>query len=214
MFLDLSSNSLDGMISEAHMSNLSTLDFMDLSFNSLLLNFSSGWAPSFQIGCIKLAACKLGPSFPKWIQTQNKFDVLDISDAKISGTVPEWFWGQSSLLNYLNLSYNDLSGMLPDLALKFCGYPGIDRSSNLFEGQIPPIPPNVTSLLLSENMFSGIISFVCEMIGPYFSYMDLSDNQLSGQLPNCTMRWQKLIILNLQTINFLDNFQTIWTPTV
>lgn len=82
------------------------------------------------------------------------------------------------------------------------GYHGIDLSSNFFEGLIPLIPSNVTSLLLSKNTFLEKISFVCEIIGLCLSYLDLSNDWLPGQLPNYTMYWQKLIILNLANNNF------------
>ncbi|KAK0590033.1 hypothetical protein LWI29_021907 [Acer saccharum] len=63
-FLDLFGNSLHGMITEGHMSKLSGLMFMDFSFNSLSLNFTSDWFPPFQLEYIGLLNCKLGPHFP------------------------------------------------------------------------------------------------------------------------------------------------------
>lgn len=152
---------------------------MDLSFNSPSFNFSSGWIPPFQLSPIKPAACSLGPHFPKWIQTQNRYVVLDMSNAGILGTIPDWFWDQSLELNFLNLSHNHLTGMLPDLSMKFAGHPGIDLSSNSFQGPIPPLPPTLTSLILSENQFSGSISNLCatDTIGGGLEYVHLSDNK-------------------------------------
>ncbi|KAL7233291.1 hypothetical protein ACSBR1_017007 [Camellia fascicularis] len=48
-YLYVSSNSLEGIISEAHFSNLYSLQYLDLSFNQLVLNFSSDWDPPFQL---------------------------------------------------------------------------------------------------------------------------------------------------------------------
>ncbi|KAH7853061.1 hypothetical protein Vadar_032732 [Vaccinium darrowii] len=70
-YLDISSNSLEGVISEAHFSNLSSLKILDFSFNSLVFNISSNWIPPFQLDVIGLASCKLGPDFPKWLRNQN-----------------------------------------------------------------------------------------------------------------------------------------------
>ncbi|XP_024046504.1 receptor-like protein EIX1 [Citrus clementina] len=201
--LDVASNSLEGMVTEAHLSNLSRLTYLDLSHNSLILNFGSGWVPSFELNIIRLGACKQGLQFPKWLQTQNKFSELDVSAAEISDTVPNWFWDLSPNLYYLNLSHNHFTGMLPDLSQKFTAYPPeIDLSANSFEGKIPPIPLTVTSLILFKNMFSGSLSFLCQISDEHFRYLDLSDNLLSGELPNCSKNFQKLTVLNLANNKF------------
>nr|POF00236.1 leucine-rich repeat receptor-like protein kinase pxc2 [Quercus suber] len=92
--LDVSLNYLQGVISEAHFSNLSKLLSLDLSGNSLTLEFDFNWVPPFQLDELYLRSCKLGPRFPNWIRTQRNVTILDISNAQISDTVPaEWFLG-------------------------------------------------------------------------------------------------------------------------
>ncbi|KAI8007391.1 Receptor-like protein EIX2 [Camellia lanceoleosa] len=210
VYLDLSRNqitsslnSFQGIISEAHFSNLYSLQYLYLSFNQLVLNFSSDWDPPFQLREISFASCKLGPYFPKWLQKQNKISELDISAAEISDTVPSWFWDLSPKLKFLNLSCNQITGLLPDLSSKFTDFIGIDLSSNRFTGQIPPLPSNLTFLNLSKNMFSGSISFLCAISGTdYFNYLDLSSNLLSGGLPNCWEHLKALTVINLANNNF------------
>ncbi|KAK2664904.1 hypothetical protein Ddye_003478 [Dipteronia dyeriana] len=200
-FFDASSNDLEGTITEAYMSNLSRLSYFDLSSSLLTLNFKDGWVPPFQLEIILMRDCKVGPHFPKWLQTQRIFSRLDISNARISDTIPDWFWDLSPKLDLLNISHNHISGVLPDLTLKFPEIHGIDLSYNNFEGSIPLVPPTVAYLILSKNKFSGSISFLCGITGEYFSHLDLSDNQLSGSLPNCSIRWQRLNLLNLANNN-------------
>ncbi|TXG64116.1 hypothetical protein EZV62_011110 [Acer yangbiense] len=199
--LDVSSNFFEGMITEAYLSNLSRLRYLGISSNRLTLNFKDSWVPPFQLEYISMRGCKMGPRFPKWLKTQHIFHELDISDNRISDTIPNWFWDLSPNLYSLNISHNRISGVLPNLTLKFYGNPAIDLSCNNFEGTIPPIHPSVTSLILSKNKFSGSISFLCGITGEYFSFLDLSDNQLSGSLPNCSVPWRRLIILNLANNN-------------
>lgn len=197
--LHASSNSIQGTISESHFANLSKLKELDLSLNSLALEFSSDWIPPFQLDVIKLEGCKLGPHFPKWLQTQNHFSELHIPSAGISDSVPNWFWDLSPNIHYLNLSNNQINGVLPDLSLKFAEFPSLDFSSNQFEGPLPLFPTNVTELYLSENKFTGSISLLCAN----FIALDLSDNRLSGELPDCWMHMMEgLIILNLAMNNF------------
>jgi EIX receptor 1/2 len=78
--LDVSSNSLEDDVTEYHLSNLSILHQLDLSFNSLSLKFSLAWVPPFHLDTIGLSSCKLGPAFPRWLQTQKNFSWLDMSD--------------------------------------------------------------------------------------------------------------------------------------
>ena len=83
---------------------------MDLSDNSLVLEFSQKWVPSFQLRYIGLRSCKLGPTFPKWLQTQNDFGYIDISNTGISDFVRKWLWAKLVVHKgmEIDLSYNYL----------------------------------------------------------------------------------------------------------
>ena len=95
-----------------------------------------------------------------------------------------------------------MRGKVPDLSLRFdISGPGIDISSNHFEGPIPPLPSNATSLNLFKNKFSGSISFLCSLSNRLI-YLDLSNNLLSGKLPDCWFQFDSLVILNLANNNF------------
>ena len=85
--LDLSNNPLEGVISEAHFSNLTKLKGLGLSNTELVFNFSSNWVPPFQLAKILLSSCQLGPQFPNWLQTHKNLSWLDISNSKISDTL-------------------------------------------------------------------------------------------------------------------------------
>ncbi|GKV12600.1 hypothetical protein SLEP1_g23721 [Rubroshorea leprosula] len=156
----ISGNSFNGVITEAHFSKLSKLKGLSLSSNFLSFNISLDWIPPFQLDGIYLSSCKLGPKFPKWLQTQGSFLYLDLSSNEISDTIP-------------------------------------DLSQNKLEGPLPLFPANSTSLSLSNNGFSGKISSLCSITGNMFALLDISFNQLSGELPDCMASWSKLEILNL-----------------
>ncbi|KAM7481659.1 hypothetical protein LguiB_006242 [Lonicera macranthoides] len=199
--LSLRNNKLKGRIPES-IGLLSNLKGLDLSFNSLTLEFSSDWTPLFQLDFISLSNCKLGPHFPQWLRSQNNFSAVDISSAGISDIVPYWFWDLSPRLQDLNISNNQLHGMLPDLSLKFANLPTIDLCSNHFEGPIPLFPHNVSLLNLSKNMFTGSIISLCTFGTNFLYYLDLSDNQLSSEVPNCWISKKNLEILDLANNNF------------
>jgi len=87
----------------------------------------------------------LGPSFPKWLQNQNNYTVLDISLASISDTLPSWFSDFSPDLKILNLSNNQISGRVSDLIENTYGYRVIDLSSNNTFASSPYQCPNILS---------------------------------------------------------------------
>ncbi|WVZ13731.1 hypothetical protein V8G54_011297, partial [Vigna mungo] len=135
--LYISSNSLKGVLTDYHFANMSKLEYLDLSDNSLGFAFTQNWVPSFQLLSIHLRSCQLGPTFPTWLQTQNKFVHIDISNATISGIIPEWFWAKLPLQKVMNMniSYNSLQGTIPNVSSTYVST-SMHLGSNQFEGSI------------------------------------------------------------------------------
>ena len=197
--LDLSMNSIRSTISEAHLSNLTSLGYMSTSHNSLTFELSSEWLPPFQIGELSLASCKLGPKFPNWLRNQEYIDHLDISNSQISDTIPMWFWNISSSLSLLNLSSNQITGKFP---WKGGHIREIDLSSNFFDGPLPPIPTKCSKINLSRNRFSGTLLSLSVVKDISLRFLDFSHNQLFGTLPDNWIYFQGLVFLNLGYNNF------------
>ncbi|KAK1260543.1 hypothetical protein QJS04_geneDACA001977 [Acorus gramineus] len=221
--LDLSSNYFEGVVSEVHFAKLTKLKFLYLSSNLFTFRVSSQWVPPFQAVDIRIGSCHLGPDFPAWLRSQTKFSFLDISNAKISDTVPNWFWNLSPPATFLNLSRNQMRGQLPHNALEFGSLQTVDLRSNQFVGPLPRLPSAVEDLLLSNNSFSGPIvlnitetkaglralflsnnviegsipSNICTRL---LFNLDLSNNYLSGELPNCWATSSRI-----ETVNFANN---------
>ncbi|XP_031126942.1 receptor-like protein EIX2 [Ipomoea triloba] len=191
-----SSNLLEGDVTEAHFSNLTNLQFLDLSNNvALSFNLRSSWSPPFQLRSLSLAKCKVGPQFPKWLQTQSKVLEVDISFGGISDKIPNWFWNMSKSYQSLNLSYNNIGGRLPHFLP-----PIVDLGSNKFWGPILINPQEASILHLSNNKFVGSISFLCSISSA--TSIDLSYNQLSCEIPDC---WNKSFVDDLHVLNFANN---------
>ncbi|KAK1397811.1 LRR receptor-like serine/threonine-protein kinase FLS2 [Heracleum sosnowskyi] len=198
--LDLSMNSINSTISEHHLSKLHSLNWMDASFNSLTFNLSSEWLPPFALEKLSLASCKLGPNFPLWIRNQTGIRSLNFSNNQIN-TIPMWFWNISTSMKMLDLSSNTIGGILPSISF---GIEELDLSSNYFEGSIPLISPECSKINLSHNKFSGKLSFIFEVPSSLimWSFLDLSHNLFTGEVPDSWGQISLLVFLNLGNNNF------------
>lgn len=94
--LYLNSNSLKGVLTDYHFANMSNLDSLDLSDNSLALTFIQNWVPSFQLSKIGLRSCMLG-----------------VVGNKLSGPIPAWIGSNMQELEILSLGSNHFNGSLP-----------------------------------------------------------------------------------------------------
>ncbi|KAI3448864.1 hypothetical protein Pfo_005529 [Paulownia fortunei] len=202
--LDVSSNYLTGTVSEVHFSKLTKLKILSLACNSFILNAGSNWLPPFQIRNLNMGSCRLGPSFPGWVKSQNEIMFLDISNASISGSIPLWFWDLSFNLSLLNISFNQLQGQLPS-SFQVTPFADIDFSSNLFEGSIPLPTVPIELLDLSNNRFHGPIPQNISDVMPDLIFLSLSSNQLTGQIPASIGNMSLLSVLDLSRNNLMGS---------
>ncbi|XP_068501271.1 receptor-like protein EIX2 [Phaseolus vulgaris] len=209
--LYMESNSLKGVLTDYHFANMSKLQRLFLSDNSLALTFTQNWVPPFQLLTINLRSCKLGPTFPKWLQTQNKFFIIDISNNQLSGKIPNC-WSHFKSLTYLDMSHNKFLGKVPtSMGLLFHLQALLLRNNNL-TNEIPfslrrctklvmldlaenkltgPFPAWIGSnlkklqiLILGSNNFYGTLpTQICYLKN--MQLLDLSINNLFGQIPKC-----------------------------
>ncbi|XP_057441601.1 receptor-like protein EIX2 [Lotus japonicus] len=195
--LNMESNNLEGVISDSHFANMYMLKSVKLSYNPLVLMFSENWIPPFQLVSIFLSSCMLGPKFPTWLQTQKYMYELDISNAGISDAVPMLFWYQTTMLKYMNISHNNLTGTVPNLPIRFYVGCHVLLASNQFTGSIPSFLRSAGSLDLSSNKFSDSHELLCANTTiDELGILDLSNNQLP-RLPDCWSNFKALVFLDL-----------------
>ncbi|XP_029120177.2 receptor-like protein EIX1 [Elaeis guineensis] len=200
--LDLSSNSFTGYLTEVHFSNLTRLDFLGLSYNSLNIISSDSWIPSFNALFIYMSSCNVGPKFPAWLRTQTNLFMLKLNEAGISDKIPSWFWKMD--INHLNLSHNCMEGQLPS-SLGSHIYAYLDLSSNCFSGPIPNLKAQY--MILSNNSFSGPIS-LSFLNSPMV--LSLSHNHLNGSMPQLHFNRTFLRVLDLSNNELSEGFPDSW----
>ncbi|XP_074284150.1 receptor-like protein EIX2 [Silene latifolia] len=98
------------------------------------------------------------------------------------------------------MSYNKIYGVLPNW-LNISIFE-IDLSSNLFEGVVASGIANSGNLFLNDNRFSNCSFFLCQKIKNSLGQLALSNNLLSGELPDCWMHFSYLSSLNLENNEF------------
>ncbi|KAI3822923.1 hypothetical protein L1987_10524 [Smallanthus sonchifolius] len=208
--LDISSNSLRGIISESiGKSKLRTIDLSNNSLEGPLGTSKAHMSNLSYIEYIDLGSCKLGPSFPKWIQTLKNLTHLDISNTRISDIVPDEFWNMwPSRLTYLNISSNNFTGKIPDLLSNFDPESSIiDLSSNNFYGEIPDCLwhfKHLKVLNLGHNKLSGRLRASIES-SVELEVLYLYNNNFSGDLPLSLRNCTKLTFLDLGANKFSGN---------
>ncbi|KAG6428376.1 hypothetical protein SASPL_112627 [Salvia splendens] len=191
-------NKLEGVVNETHFEKLTKLKYLFASGNNLSLKVSPNWIPPFQlVEEIGIGSWNLGTAeIPSWINELHKnVSVLDLSDTGLSGEVPTWVWGVS----ILNLSHNQFHGEIPDFKpwKHHHAFPYQRRmylSSNRFSGSLPRVSYDMLELDLSNNSFSGSLShFLCDAtFDTYVKILHLGNNLISGEIPNCWMKWSSL----------------------
>lgn len=224
-WLDVSNNSLTGVVSELHFAKLSNLTFLNMESKMLVWNVSSKWVPPFQLDYINLGSCRLGPEFPPWLESQKFISQLWLSNTSISKPVPDWFERLVlPTVSLLDLSNNEITGKVFEFQkaneyvflgsnkfeFLFQRFPlttkVIDLSNNLLTGQFPRTYDNQNefgtySLTLANNNLRGHIpKYLCLT---NITVIDLSKNQLSGELPSCIGSQEYLFQLDLSSNNLV-----------
>ncbi|KAF7815744.1 Receptor-like protein EIX2 [Senna tora] len=194
--LNLEGNSLVDVITEVTFSKLSKLETLQLSSTGVEFDLNSNWVPPFQLHELSLRNISLGPNFPTWLYTLKSLDSLDISSSRVSSIDDEdMFWSFLAKIGDVDISHNSISGDLSEVTLNSTY---IDLSYNDFTGELPHISSNLIRFGASHNSFSGtLFSVLCHHGENAVEHLDISNNLLTGQLPDCWANWKLLVYLNL-----------------
>ncbi|XP_057470437.1 LOW QUALITY PROTEIN: LRR receptor-like serine/threonine-protein kinase GHR1 [Actinidia eriantha] len=169
-YLNLSHNQLRGSLvggSEAQI--FGNLKVLDLSYNQL-----SGELPGFNF--------------------VYDLEVLKLSNNGFSGFIPNGLLkGDSLVLTELDLSGNNLSG--PISMITSTTLHTVNLSSNALSGDLPLLTGSCAVLDLSRNQFGGNLTRLLKWAN--IEILDLSQNGLTGPIPEVTSQFLRLNYLNL-----------------
>ncbi|MBA0731022.1 hypothetical protein Golax_023170 [Gossypium laxum] len=154
VLLNLEGNGLDGPIPD-FLRNMTSLRHLDLSHNY----FNS--------------------SIPEWLYNFSTLQVLRLYGNELQGDISSAIFNIRTL-SELDLSWNDLEGKLPRAAGKLCKLRSIDLSGIRLNQDISHI----------FEILSGNDTLAMVVLG-------LANNLLSGEIPDCWIKWQSLRVLRL-----------------
>jgi hypothetical protein len=127
--------------------------------------------------------------------------ILQLQQNGITGTVLGFDFARLLNLEYLDLHYNKLYGLLTDLPKSLTYF---SVASNNMNGTIPPSWSslvNLETLGLAHNRFSGSITAVSMM--KKLTVLYLRDNMFSGLIPRFLAMLSSCVVMDLQNNNFV-----------
>ncbi|XP_027185035.1 probable LRR receptor-like serine/threonine-protein kinase At4g20940 isoform X2 [Coffea eugenioides] len=197
-YLNLSHNQLTGsLVDEAQI--FGNLKVLDLSYNQLYGDLP-GFTFVYDLEVLKLSNNRFSGFIPNDLLKSGSLVLteLDLSGNNLTGPVSMI---TSTTLQTLNLSSNALSGELP-LVTGSCVI--IDLSSNQFEGNLTRMLKwgNLEIIDLSQNRLTGPIP---ESTAQFLrlNYLNMSHNLLNGSLPKVLTQFPKIGTLDL-SFNLLN----------
>lgn len=197
--LNLSYNQISGSLPD-NVGNFGLVENFDISFN----NFS-GELPAAISSLVNLQVLKLNHNgfhsiIPSGILNCKSLVLIDVSSNKLNGTLPHGFGSAFPKLRTLNLAENRIHGRDSDFS-ELKSITLLNISKNLFQGSVMGIFQDSLEVIDgSLNHFQGHMSQVNSSSSFNWSglvYMDLSDNQISGEIFHDLSQAQNLKHLNL-----------------
>ncbi|KAL4387791.1 hypothetical protein GQ457_09G026130 [Hibiscus cannabinus] len=200
--LDFSRNSLTGSIppSIGNMSNLVFLYFYG--------NYLSGSIPS-EIGLLKslstlqLLRNNLSGVIPSSIVNLTNLFSLLLYENAISGPIPRDI-GNLKSLNVLSLANNSISGSIPASIANLTKLTRLFLGENSLSGHIPPTYSNFTYFQLSDNHLTGPLpENLC--LGGVLTNLAVINNSLTGPIPPSLRDCKSLVRVRLEGNQFTGN---------
>ncbi|OAY40247.1 hypothetical protein MANES_09G007400v8 [Manihot esculenta] len=211
--LSLSDNQLSGKIL-VDWKGLTGLNALDLSKNNLSGRIPSTLCSIRSLTDLKLNNNNFSGKVYKSLENCTRLSMLDLAGNEFTGKIPNLIGERQLFLESVNLKANKFIGSIPEY---FCHLPVLRilvLSGNNLSGSIPPCLANLTSLKSFTSYFESQLgsrpAYIEEMDlmmkGRKLSYtktlqvvnvIDLSQNNLHGEIPEEMMNLSYLITFNL-----------------
>ncbi|XP_023900166.1 receptor-like protein EIX2 [Quercus suber] len=203
--LFLQSNLFSGTIPSNISDLMPSLQYLDLSENHLCGKIPLSILKIKHLNILVLRRNNLSGELPHhWNESQMGLRVVDISHNNICGKILSSM-GFLGNLSILVLSNNNLSGEIPSSLQNF-SIVSMDFGGNRLSGNLPSwIESDIFMLRLRSNLFNGIIPKKwCNLYKLHI--LDIAQNNLSGDIPNCFNNFIALVDHNTSGYEPIENY--------
>ncbi|CAO2836726.1 unnamed protein product [Amaranthus hypochondriacus] len=181
--LNLGLNNISGTLPKKF-SKCGTLEYLDLESNQLHGQLPRSLAQCTWLNAINLKNNNFTDEFPSWLHTLSNIQILDISSNNFYGRITNISDKHPfSQLQIVDLSNNHISGVIPITYIK--NFRAMMQVNKLVDS------PEYRKLFVNEDYYYKIVlafkahETVFEKIITTFSYLDLSNNEFEGEIPEC-----------------------------
>ncbi|XP_078157273.1 uncharacterized protein LOC144553073 [Carex rostrata] len=216
--LDLSSNSLSGHLPPCW-SNISGLLIINLANNRLSGLVPSSLSCSVGLVVLQLENNSLTGEFPFDLQFCRGLQLLNLAKNTFHGIIPDWIGENIPHMVFLRLQSNLFSGNIPSKLTQLNNLQVLDLANNYLSGPLPRGLDNFT-LMSNQLPFSSLDTFAHESLHAtakglnleydykvlkFWKSMDLSNNNLIGEIPHEIVVLAGLLNLNLSNNHLIGN---------
>ncbi|KAL6146235.1 hypothetical protein ACLB2K_056918 [Fragaria x ananassa] len=197
--INLSYNELTGQINSTHWENLTKLVNLNLGDNKLSGSIPSSLFSLPLLQKLQLSNNQFSGQLPEFAKI-SRLDTLDLSSNNLEGPLPMSIFGLRGL-KILSLSSNNFSGSFPlDNVQQLKNLSSLDLSYNSLSVSYNSTKssesfPNITTLNLASGQLRAFPEFLRNQ--SKLNYLDLSQNQIQGEIPHWIWRLSNLRQLNL-----------------
>ncbi|KAJ0601753.1 putative protein kinase RLK-Pelle-LRR-XIIIa family [Helianthus annuus] len=196
-YLFLDDNNFSGEL-PVSLANLTHLEFLDLSNNKLTGPIPPSYGSIVNLTYLDLSTNQLNASIPNQITHWQNLRLLNLGDNNFDGPIPSNF-SNLGQLKILNLGMNSINGPVPLDIANLINLKHLDLNHNSLVGQIHGNLSRLSYLDISSNQLSGNLCFQnpCNL-----QHLDLSMNQMTGAITSLLVCHQ-LEYLDLRSNNFV-----------
>ncbi|GAU46793.1 hypothetical protein TSUD_268540 [Trifolium subterraneum] len=214
--IDLSGNNLTGRV-PLSLSNCTFLEVLDLGNNNLFGSILGSLGQLKLLKSLHLNDNHFSGDLQPSLRNLSILETMDLGNNRLSGVIPTWFGKDFPFLRILILRSNAFSGELSLEFSKMGSLQVLDLARNDFSGHIPPSLGDLKAIgqVQKENRYllygkyeghyyeESLEIYTKDQMLRYtktlslVTCIDLSDNNLSGNIPNEITKLFGLVVLNL-----------------
>jgi Leucine-rich repeat (LRR) protein len=199
VYLDMSVNNFNGSIPNS-MGRLTKLVYLNMSINNFNGSISNPIGRLTRLVYLDMSVNNFSGSIPIFSITKN-LEILDLSENSLNGKIPISLFCLPSLRS-VKLFKNQFSGFNNQFSGQMKEFSNISSQGLNSSLQLSVIQQlkNLVCLDLSHNKLKTFPDFLRNQSS--LEYLDLSDNQIYGEIPNWVWKLPKLSSVDL-SYNFL-----------